>query len=62
MIKHVKALLEDEHLSECYDETTAESLVQYMYRWRLCSHKIFIYSEGYIKELLTLIPPESATH
>ena len=63
IIKHVKQLLKNEHfMDECFDETTAENLVQYMYRWKLCSSKIIVESENYIRQLLTLIPEDSTIY
>lgn len=61
MIKHVKHLLENVNLVTCYDETTADGLVQYMYKWSLSSNKVIVNNEEYILELLKLVPADSKT-
>lgn len=48
MIQHAKHLLHNEYLIECYEEETAEHLVQYMYRWKLFNNTAIVKSADYI--------------
>lgn len=48
MIHHVKHLLNNEYMIECYEDETAENLVQYMYRWKLFNDTVIIKSADYI--------------
>lgn len=48
MIHHAKHLLHNEYLIECYEEETAEHLVQYMYRWKLFNNTAIVKSADYI--------------
>ena len=46
----------------CFDEDTAEGLVQYMYKWKVSGNNVIVDNEGYIKELLKLLTEESKTY
>ena len=59
MISSVKNLLNDEYLKEFSDSETAENVVQYMYRWKICSVRVFKKCEEYMNELFTLIDEDS---
>lgn len=63
LIRQANRLLQNEHMREmCYDDSTAEGLVQYMYKWKLSSCKVIVENETYIKELLKLLSEDSVCH
>lgn len=56
IIEHVQKLLSNENLSDFYDADTAEHVVQYMYKWKVCSVKVYRKCQSYVQELLKLLP------
>lgn len=58
-IKKVKRLLEDEFLIQqgMFDPLSMpQSVVWYMYRWKMVNFLVYRKCEKYVKELLTLLP------